>query len=908
MTYYIEDGLGNLNEFRDGWFFNHETRLDNELLFMANGSSGIAYGSTGPTLGSNLPEIVPHSPFGEFTYDSLIRPGGFGDSVEFAFNSDSVVISGIADNIHTGASSGEQTLYSVEGFYWEGSIYDDYANVVVNDQNALARTFFYVGGYGGDTLEITGFFESLDGVLSESLGANDNWAPNMFHGDGGDPERPDYDSEVDTHMSYVDTLVIDDLSTNGYSITYQEVLGGIFGAEQPTNVDTVFKIQKGDTEYLAVDVEIVQFEDVLFDRNSFLLAESEEGDEVVGSNESEYLGGYIGDDDLSGGGGDDFLNGMEGNDYLYSGDGNDTVNAGEGDDVIIGGDGRGDDQYIGGEGLDSIVYSSSLDSPVEVSLRLGTAEGAEIGSDILAGIENVTLGQSCDFIEGDAQNNQIDGQEGLDTAIFQGQFDEYSIEETIDGDFIVTDYVPNRDGIDTLSSIEILTFSDRDVSLVDGVESLACQAPSQDSEPITRPVPVTEPPTAINLSVQSIDENIEYGSVVATISAEDADSDSHTYELLYDRGDSDSWYFEISADQLLLWDSPDYESKPFYLIGLQATDESGLTYQQEIELMVNDVNESPSDLFVVPWSFDENIAVGSEVSVLSSVDDDLGDVVTYALVNGDGGEDNDLFAVSGSSLEILVSPDFGIKSNYSIRLEAIDDAGLSLEKSFTLYVNDLDEVPVAEPMPEPTAEPVAVVEPTPEPTAEPVPIVEPTPEPTAEQMPVESINEIVELDEVSRFELADPVLVRDEQIDTLIVGTEGKDKITGTSASEILLAGDGKDSLKGGGGVDGFLFQKPASFTKKQVDRINDFNSEEGDAILLDRDSFGLGRRFRLETVTGKKSVNQAKEAKMQFVYDDKKGRLYFNENGKDEGWGEGGLFLRIKGAPELLQSDLVLF
>ena len=39
-------------------------------------------------------------------------------------------------------------------------------------------------------------------------------------------------------------------------------------------------------------------------------------------------------------------------------------------------------------------------------------------------------------------------------------------------------------------------------------------------------------------------------------------------------------------------------------------------------------------------------------------------------------------------------------------------------------------------------------------------------------------------------------------------------------------------------------------------------------------------------------------------MYDGKKGFLYFNENGKEKGWGDGGLFVKLQDAPELGVSD----
>jgi hypothetical protein len=39
------------------------------------------------------------------------------------------------------------------------------------------------------------------------------------------------------------------------------------------------------------------------------------------------------------------------------------------------------------------------------------------------------------------------------------------------------------------------------------------------------------------------------------------------------------------------------------------------------------------------------------------------------------------------------------------------------------------------------------------------------------------------------------------------------------------------------------------------------------------------------------------------FLYDQKKGGLYFNENGSDKGFGEGGIIAILKGAPVLTSN-----
>ena len=110
----------------------------------------------------------------------------------------------------------------------------------------------------------------------------------------------------------------------------------------------------------------------------------------------------------------------------------------------------------------------------------------------------------------------------------------------------------------------------------------------------------------------------------------------------------------------------------------------------------------------------------------------------------------------------------------------------------------------------------------------------------------------------------------------------------------------GKDVLRGGEGADGFLFNKITRFGTKNEDQIKDFDPEAGDSILLDNDLFGLGKKIKLKSYGSRNKVKKAAKSKNDFLYDEKKGLLYFNENGKQKGWGDGGLFTKLQGAPDL--------
>ncbi|TCL68198.1 cadherin-like domain-containing protein [Rhizobium sp. BK251] len=150
------------------------------------------------------------------------------------------------------------------------------------------------------------------------------------------------------------------------------------------------------------------------------------GDDILhGGSGNDRLFGDEGRDTLFGEAGNDLLDGGDGNDVLTGGGGNDAVLGGTGDDVMKAGRGGeeersgsttasdGDDVYSGGEGFD-ILDASAAQESVTIDLAAGTAEGEDIGSDRLDGIEGAIGGSQDDVLTGDAEDNMLDGQSGND--------------------------------------------------------------------------------------------------------------------------------------------------------------------------------------------------------------------------------------------------------------------------------------------------------------------------------------------------------------------------------------------------------------------------------------------------------------------------------------------------------------
>ena len=179
--------------------------------------------------------------------------------------------------------------------------------------------------------------------------------------------------------------------------------------------------------------------------------------------------------------------------------------------------------------------------------------------------------------------------------------------------------------------------------------------------------------------------------------------------------------------------------------------------------------------------------------------------------------------------------------------------------------------------------------------------------PAKEILFLHSIDDVSTQKSIKSFTLSKPVFLGSQDVYTVITGTNKKDKITGTLEGEILSGMKGKDILKGGKGADGFLFHHSGKFGNKHADLIKDFDSNERDSILLDNDLFGLSQKIKFKSYSRKSKAKKAARSKNDFVYDDKKGLLYFNENGKQKGWGNGGLFAKLQGAPKLGADDFTI-
>ncbi|MFD0462266.1 cadherin domain-containing protein [Microvirga aerilata] len=218
-----------------------------------------------------------------------------------------------------------------------------------------------------------------------------------------------------------------------------------------------------------------------------------------------------------------------------------------------------------------------------VNLSLGIErQNTGYGWNKLGGIENLRGGAGNDVFKGDAAanllegaggndtlqgnagNDTLDGGTGTNTAVYAGSRADYRIQNVSGGVTVTGQGARAVDGTDQLKNIRFLKFDD-------GVNALTNSAP-----------------TGLALSATSVAENASVGSVVATLSAQDADGDDVRYSL------SAGSPFAIVGNKLVVANAVDFEAVRQHSVTVQAQDDyQGVTTQTFAIAVTNEVEAAP---------------------------------------------------------------------------------------------------------------------------------------------------------------------------------------------------------------------------------------------------------------------------------------------------------------------------
>ena len=208
-------------------------------------------------------------------------------------------------------------------------------------------------------------------------------------------------------------------------------------------------------------------------------------------------------------------------------------------------------------------------------------------------------------------------------------------------------------------------------------------------------IPLTdrvETPSAIQLSSDTLVENSAPNTLIGNLSLASPGSLSSPIRYLM-LSTPDRSYFRIQGNQLFSTTGLNHESRSFYTLRIRAEDNASNSLVEDFVITVTNRNEAPTSIALSPASIDENLGANTTVGILSTTDPDVGDSFTYTLVDGEGSANNDLFAISGNQLRSRGPFNYEENQQYSLRIRTSDRERRTVEHSFVVRVNDVNEPP-----------------------------------------------------------------------------------------------------------------------------------------------------------------------------------------------------------------------
>jgi Ca2+-binding RTX toxin-like protein len=143
-----------------------------------------------------------------------------------------------------------------------------------------------------------------------------------------------------------------------------------------------------------------------------------------------------------------------------------------------------------------------------------------------------------------------------------------------------------------------------------------------------------------------------------------------------------------------------------------------------------------------------------------------------------------------------------------------------------------------------------------------------------------------------------------------LLGNDGDDVLDGRTGRDFLNGGPGNDTLTGGVSKDTFIFASNREFNNNRrplgIDRITDFTPGE-DRILLGLTTFSAltgGGNLAEEDFAVVRSNDAARNSDAAIVYNSATGRLLYNSNGSEAGFGVGGQLAIIGRGLDLTAED----
>lgn len=159
---------------------------------------------------------------------------------------------------------------------------------------------------------------------------------------------------------------------------------------------------------------------------------------------------------------------------------------------------------------------------------------------------------------------------------------------------------------------------------------------------------VNEAPTNITLSATTVAENAGSNAVIGALSASDPESSVGSLSFSLPPGVFDNNLFNISGTSFRANSSFDFESDPYHVVTVRATDPAGLSLDRSFAIIVTNVNEVPTNISLSATLLSENAGTNAAIGTLSVTDTEAPALVKDISVGAAGATPSFLTNVNGT--------------------------------------------------------------------------------------------------------------------------------------------------------------------------------------------------------------------------------------------------------------------
>ncbi|OYU01548.1 MAG: hypothetical protein CFE36_09685 [Sphingomonadaceae bacterium PASS1] len=279
-----------------------------------------------------------------------------------------------------------------------------------------------------------------------------------------------------------------------------------------------------------------------------------------------------------------------------------------------------------------------------------------------------------DTLTGGAGNDRIDGGEGLDTAVYDGSRDDYTVATNLDGSISVSDNrASSTNGTDALIGVERINIGGT-LYAADGKPLITSNG-------------------GVDAAALSIAEN---GTAVTRVVATSLNANASLVYAISGGVDAALFQIDPATGELSFRNAPDFEvpadtgTNNIYDVEVQVSDGTNFDVQS-IAVSVTNINDAPVVAnAITDQSVDEDAAWVYRVPAGTFSDAD-GDTLIYSATSGDGSPIPTWLNFDATTRTFSGTPPLNFNGNISLTVTASDPSGLQASDTFVLTVNPVED-------------------------------------------------------------------------------------------------------------------------------------------------------------------------------------------------------------------------